>query len=75
MVGINAELTFSCPNRNGLCVRAVKSSRSSPIAVRVLALRVCSTRLIVVKSTSSLKLRLSRIAIMTLLTALAGPLL
>ena len=48
------------------CVSAVKSSGSFT-AVRALALRVCSTRQIVVLSTSSVRLRLSKFATITFL--------
>ena len=53
--------------RNDFDVSAVKSLGSSLTAVRGLALSVCSKRHIVVLNTSSVRLQLSKIAIMTFL--------
>ena len=64
---MNGALALSRPSKKRLGMSAVKSSGSSLTAVRDLALRVCSTRHIEVLSTSSLKLRSSKIKIMTLL--------
>ena len=58
--GWHGALVFSRPNRKWLGVSAVNSSGSSLTAVRGLALRVCSTRHIVVLSSSSVRLRLSK---------------
>ena len=60
---MNGALAFSRPSNKWFGVSAVKSSGPSLIAVRGLALRVCYTRRIVVLSTSLVKLRLSKIAI------------
>ena len=56
-----------CPSKIWFVVRAVRSSGSSLTAVRAFALSICSTRHIVVLSTSSLRLRLSKIKINTFL--------
>ena len=65
--GMNGALALSRPSKKWLVVSAVKSSGLSLTAVRGLALSVCSTRQIVVLSTPSVKLLLSKIAIMTFL--------
>ena len=65
--GMNGALVFSRPSKNWFGVIAVKSSESSLTYVRCLAMRVCSTRDIVVLKTSSVRHRFSKNAIMTFL--------
>ena len=59
---MNGALAFSRPSKEWIGVSAVESSASSLTAVMGLALRVFSTRHIVGLSTSSARLRLSKIA-------------
>ena len=66
----NGALAFFCPNRKRVVVSAVKSSESSLTAVTNLALRVCSTRHIIVLKTSTVNLRLLKIARMNFFATL-----
>ena len=65
--GMNGAIAFSRSGKKRFGVSAVKTSGSSFTAVRGLALSVCPTRHIVLLSTSSIRLRMSKIAIMTFL--------